>query len=165
LILTLARGNYRPEGAPAALGAGRRLFEGRRRLHQGRHHLDRRPPLLTGVPASVGAGWPFLSDPCRSVQKDLDIKEYTDPEHDPMIPHNLVLKPGLVIHGVYNGHWFWGRLSFSDLWHDLREASSEIRPDWDLSKIGLRGTWDAGDYSSFHGWNKRVAEMATSYES
>ena len=28
--------------------------------------------------ASVGAQWPFLSDPGRKVQKDLDIQEYTD---------------------------------------------------------------------------------------
>jgi hypothetical protein len=39
----------------------------------------------------------------RTVQKDLDIQEYTDPEHDP-IPHTLVLKPGLVIHSIYNGY-------------------------------------------------------------
>ena len=43
---------------------------------------------------SVGAQWPFLSDPGRTIQQDLDIQEYTDPEHDPMIPHTLVLKPG-----------------------------------------------------------------------
>src|ERR1700752_3021222 len=30
--------------------------------------------------ASVGAQWPFLSDPERIVQRDLDIQEYTDPE-------------------------------------------------------------------------------------
>jgi hypothetical protein len=42
-----------------------------------------------------------------------------------------------------------------DLWHDLREVSSEIRPDWDLSRPGLREAWDAGDLSPFHGWNKR----------
>jgi peroxiredoxin len=53
--------------------------------------------------ASVGAQWTFLSDPGRTVQQDLDIAEYTDPEHNPMIPHTLVLKPGLVIHSVYNG--------------------------------------------------------------
>src|SRR5580693_6184932 len=35
--------------------------------------------------ASVGAQWTFLSDPERTVQKDLDIAEYTDPEHNPMI--------------------------------------------------------------------------------
>ena len=55
-----------------------------------------------------------------------------------MIPHTLVLKPGLVIHSIYNGYWFWGRPSVVDLWHDLRAVSSEIRPDWDLSSAGLR---------------------------
>jgi len=44
--------------------------------------------------ASIGAEWTFLSDPDRIIQKDLDIQEYTDPEHNPMIPHTLVLKPG-----------------------------------------------------------------------
>ena len=53
-----------------------------------------------------------------------------------MIPHTLVLKPGLVIHSIYNGYWFWGRPSVDDLWRDLRAATSEIRPDWDLSKPG-----------------------------
>jgi hypothetical protein len=73
-----------------------------------------------------------------------------------MIPHTLVLKPGLVVHRIYNGYWFWGRPSFYDLWSDLCAASSEIRPDWDLSKPGLREAWEAGDYSNFHGWNKRA---------
>jgi peroxiredoxin len=104
---------------------------------------------------SVGARWTFLSDPGRIVQKDLDIAEYTDPEHDPMIPHTLVLKPGLVVHSIYNGYWFWGRPSIDDLWRDLRAASSEIRPDWDLAAPGLREQWDAGDYSSFHGWDRK----------
>ena len=70
------------------------------------------------------------------MQQDLDIQEYTDPENDPMIPHTLVLKPGLVVHSVYNGYWFWGRPSVDDLWHDLRAATSEIRPDWDLERAG-----------------------------
>ena len=51
---------------------------------------------------SVGAQWTFLSDACRHIQKDLDIQEYTDSYYDPMIPHTLVLKPGLVIYSVYN---------------------------------------------------------------
>src|SRR4029077_8233082 len=105
--------------------------------------------------ASVGAQWPFLSDPERVVQQDLDIQEYTDPDNNPMIPHTLVLKPGLVIHSIYNGYWFWGRPSIGDLWHDLRAASSEIRPDWDLSRLGLRDAWEAADLSRFHGWEKR----------
>ncbi|WP_127503698.1 redoxin domain-containing protein [Actinoplanes solisilvae] len=100
--------------------------------------------------ASVGARWTFLSDPGRIVQQDLDIQEYTDPVHDAMVPHTLVLKPGMVIHSVYNGYWFWGRPSMSDLWHDLRSATAEIRPDWDLGARGLREAWAAGDTTSFH---------------
>jgi len=99
--------------------------------------------------ASVGAQWTFLSDAGRKVQKDLDIQEYTDPHHDPMIPHTLVLKPGLVIHSLYNGYWFWGRPSIDDLRRDLREATREICPDWDPSAPGLRAAWEAGDRSAF----------------
>jgi peroxiredoxin len=105
--------------------------------------------------ASVGAQWTLLSDPGRVVQKDLDIQEYTDPEHDPMIPHTLVLKPGLVIHSIYNGYWFWGRPSIDDLRRDLRAVTSDVRPDWDLGTPGLREAWDAGNLAPFHGWNRR----------
>ena len=70
----------------------------------------------------LGAGWPFLSDPGRIVQRDLDIAEYTDPVHDPMIPHTFVLAPGLRIHSLYNGYWYWGRPSNEDLRRDLREV-------------------------------------------
>src|SRR5271156_6063896 len=104
--------------------------------------------------ASVGAQWPFLSAPGRTIQKDLDIQEYTDPEHDPMIPYTLVLKPGLIVHRIYNGYWFWGSPATDDLWQDLRVVTSEIRPYCDLSTPGLRQAWDAGDHSPFHGWNK-----------
>jgi peroxiredoxin len=100
--------------------------------------------------ASVGAQWTFLSDTTRRVQKDLDIQEYTDPYHDPMVPHTLVLKPRLVIHSLYNGYWFWGRPSVGELWQDLREATREIRPDWDLGARGLRAAWEAGDRARFY---------------
>lgn len=113
---------------------------------------------------SVGAQWPFLSDPERIVQRDLDIQEYTDPENDPMIPHTIVLKPGLVIHRIYNGYWFWGRPSLYELWQDLRAVSAEVRPDWDLSKPGLHARWDAGDLSPFHGWNKRQGEKKPAHK-
>jgi peroxiredoxin len=51
---------------------------------------------VNDFPASVGAQWTFLSDAGRNVQKDLDIHEYTDPNHDPMIPHTVVLKHSLI---------------------------------------------------------------------
>ena len=79
-----------------------------------------------------------------------------------MIPHTIVLQPGLVVHSIYNGYWFWGRPSFADLWRDLRAAMSESRPDWDLSTPGLREAWDAKDYTKFHGWDRRAAGGATS---
>ena len=55
-----------------------------------------------------GAQWPFLSDPERLVQRDLDIQEYTDPTNNPMVPHTLVLEPALKIYEIYNGYWYWG---------------------------------------------------------
>ena len=53
-----------------------------------------------------------------------------------MIPQTLVLKPGLVVHSVYDGYWFWGRPSVEDLRQDLRAVSRE-RADCDLSAAGL----------------------------
>jgi hypothetical protein len=69
---------------------------------------------------------------------------------DPMIPHTLVLKPGLVIYRIYNGYWFWGRPSFDDLRRDLREAMREVRPDWNPLAPGLRAAWDAEDRSKHY---------------
>ena len=99
--------------------------------------------------AAVGAQWTFLSDAGRKLQKDLDIQEYTDPHHDPMIPHTLVLKPGLVIHSIYNGYWYWGRPSLHELHLDLREVLKKIRPDFDLHAVGLREAWERGEREQF----------------
>jgi peroxiredoxin len=106
---------------------------------------------------SVGAPWTFLSDPQRVVQKDLDIQEYTDPHHDPMIPHTLVLAPGLVIYSMYNGYWFWGRPSPENLRRDLREVSRNFRPDWDLAAPGLRENWE-GDKSMYWPYKRAGAD-------
>ena len=157
LILTLARGHYCPKEHQQHLELAQHYpqiavaYTQVVTIATDAHHT------LQEFRASVGASWTFLSDPGRTVQKDLDIQEYTDPEHDPMIPHTLVLTPGLGIHSVYDGYWFWGRPSLDDLWRDLRAASREVRPDWDLSKPGLREAWEAGDRSLFHGFSKNGA--------
>jgi peroxiredoxin len=161
MILTLARGHYCPKEHqqhlelaahyPKIAVAYTRIAT----ISTDEHHTSQE------FRSSVGAQWPFLEDPGRIVQKDLDIQEYTDPDNDPMIPHTLVLKPGLVVHRIYNGYWFWGRPSFYDLWRDLREISSEIRPDWDLGAPGLREAWEAGDYSRFHGWDRKAGARST----
>ena len=95
LILTLARGHYCPKEHQQHLELA--AFQSKIAvaytqivtISTDEHHT------LQEFRASVGAQWTFLSDPARTVQQDLDIQEYTDPEHDPMIPHTLVLKPGL----------------------------------------------------------------------
>ena len=55
---------------------------------------------------ALGAQWPFLTDPGRKIQKDLEIQEYTDSHNDPMIPYTFVLEPGLKIFRIYNGYWY-----------------------------------------------------------
>ena len=107
----------------------------------------------------VAAQWPFLSDPGRLIQKDLDIVEYTDPQHNPMIPHTFVLEPGLVVHSVYNGYWFWGRPSQEDLRRDLRAVVQKIRPDWDLGAPGLREEWERGEKGRFWPYGKSLREV------
>ena len=155
LILTLARGHYCPKEHQQHLELAAFYpkiavaYTQIATISTDVHHASQE------FRASVGAQWPFLEDPERTVQKDLDIQEYTDPDNNPMIPHTLVLKPGLVVHSIYNGYWFWGRPSIADLWRDLRDVTREVRPDWDLSKPGLREAWNAGDLSQFHGWNKK----------
>jgi hypothetical protein len=78
-----------------------------------------------------------------------------------MVPHTLVLGPGLVVDSVYNGYWYWGRPSTTDLWHDLRQVTRELRQDWDLNTPGLRERVEHGDRGSFYGWATRTAVRAT----
>ncbi len=37
-----------------------------------------------------------------------------------MIPDTFVLEPGLRLHSVYNGYWYWSRPSIAELKQDLR---------------------------------------------
>jgi hypothetical protein len=54
------------------------------------------------------------------VQQDLDIAEYTDPLHNPMIPHVIFLEPDLIIHKIYSG------------------------PDWDIATPEMKRAWQNG---------------------
>lgn len=110
---------------------------------------------LNALRQSTGAEWTFLSDEERVMQSALDLEEYTDPVHQPMIPHTLVLAPGLRIYKVYNGYWYWGRPSPEDLRQDLRQLFMEIRPDWDLKRPGLRENWEQGDRSLHYPYQSR----------
>ena len=120
LVLVLSRGGFCPKE--------RRQHEGLLQLHREMQvgycrlvTISTDNLLETNeFRSGVGAHWPFLSDPARKLQKDLDIAEYTDPHHDPMIPHTLVLEPGLRVYKIYNGYWFFGRPTVEELRLDLR---------------------------------------------
>ena len=106
----------------------------------------------------VGAHWPFLSDPARKVQKDLDIAEYTDPVHNPMIPHTIVLEPGLIIYKIYMGYWFFGRPTMEDLRQDLRAVTRKCRPDWDITTPELKAAWQQGHKELFYPYGKTYVQ-------
>jgi len=108
--------------------------------------------------SGVGAHWPFLSDVRRTVQKDLDIAEYTDTAHNPMIPYVIVLEPGLVIHKIYNGYWFFGRPTIEDLRQDLRAVSKKCRPDWDITTPELKAAWQQGRKELFYPYGRTYVE-------
>jgi peroxiredoxin len=159
MVLILSRGHFCPKDAQQH----RRLVEMESEISVAYTKIVTisTDPLfvLNEMRASVGAHWPFLSDPDRKIQKDLDIQEYTDPHHNPMIPYTFVLEPGLVIHSMYNGYWYWGRPGPEDLRRDLREVTRKIRSDWDLGAPGLREAWERGDTSKHWPYGKSLKEV------
>ena len=109
----------------------------------------------------VGAHWPFLYDEERIVQKALGIQEYTDTMHNPMIPHTLVLEPSLKIYKIYNGYWYWGRPSMSELHQDLREINKKVRPDFKIDTPEMREKWDKGQHDDFFPYGKSWQQVFT----
>jgi peroxiredoxin len=164
MVLVLSRGGYCPKERRQAEG----LVQLHRELEVGYCRLVtistdsivETNEYRTGV----GAHWPFLSDPARTVQKDLDIAEYTDPVHNPMIPHTIVLEPGLVLYKVYNGYWFFGRPTQEDLRQDLRAVTRKCRPDWDITTPDLRTAWQEGHKEHFYPYGKGYAETLSEEE-
>lgn len=118
----------------------------------------------------VGATWPFLHDTQKIIQKELEIEEYTDTQHKPMIPHTFVLKPDLIIHKIYNGYWYWGRPSTAELHQDLRDVTREIRPDYKIDTGEMRKKWEDKElrkkefYPYGKSWEKVFAEMSWSID-
>jgi len=159
LVLVLSRGGFCPKE--------RRQHEGLLQLHREMQvgycrlvTLSTDNLLQTNeFRAGVGAQWTFLSDPGRKVQKDLDIAEYTDSDHNPMIPHTLVLEPGLRVYKIYTGYWFFGRPTVEELRLDLRAVLQRCRPDWDISSAEQRTTWANGDKAKFYPYGKTQAQV------
>jgi peroxiredoxin len=159
MVVVLSRGGYCPKD--------RRQAEGLIQLH---HEMEVGYCRLVTISTDnlmatneyrtgVGAHWPFLSDAARVVQKDLDIAEYTDPTNNPMIPHTIVLEPGLVVYKIYNGYWFFGRPTIEELRRDLRAVSKNCRPDWDISDTELKAAWVRGEKERFYPYGKSYAKV------
>ena len=154
MVLVLSRGSFCPKD--------RRQHEGLVQLHREMEvgycrlvtistaNITETIEYRTGV----GAHWPFLSDVGRKIQKDLDIAEYTDAVHNPMIPHTIVLEPGLIIHKIYVGYWYFGRPTLEELRQDLRTVLQTCRPDWDITKPDLRESWKQGRKELFYPYGK-----------
>ena len=158
MVLVLGRGGFCPKD--------RRQAEGLLQLHREMEVGYCRMVTITTdnitqtseYRSGVGAHWPFLSDSRRIIQKDLDIAEYTDPVHNPMIPHVVVLEPRLVVYKIYNGYWFFGRPTVEELRHDLRAVSMKCRPDWDITAPGFKAFWDQGRKEYFYPYGKAYVE-------
>ena len=158
LVLVLSRGGFCPKERRQHEG----LVEIHRELEVGYCRLV---TISTGnitetneFRSGVGAHWPFLSDAGRKVQKGLDIAEYTDPLHNPMIPHTIVLEPGLVIYKIYMGYWFFGRPTMEELRQDLRAVTRKCRSDWDITAPELKATWAEGRKERFYPYGKTYAQ-------
>jgi peroxiredoxin len=164
LILVLSRGSFCPKD--------RRQMEGLVQLHREMEvGYCRMVTVSTDnlieineFRGGVGAHWTFLSDAGRKVQKDLDIAEYTDPQHNPMVPYTLVLEPELRVYKIYMGYWYFGRPTVEELRQDLRAVLQRCRPDWDISKPELKAVWEKGDKTRFYPYGKSYAEVFAEQE-
>lgn len=159
LIVVLSRGAFCPKD--------RRQLEGLLQLHREMEVGYCRLVTITTdnlletneLRSGVGAHWTFLSDPGRKIQQDLDIAEYTDPSHNPMIPHTIVLEPGLIVYRIYSGYWFFGRPTIEELRLDLRAVLQKCRPDWDITTPELKAEWARGQKQRFYPYGKSYAEV------
>jgi peroxiredoxin len=164
MILVLSRGAFCPKDRRQAEG----LLQLHREMEVGYCRLvtisTDNLTVTNEFRGGVGAHWPFLSDAGRTVQKDLDIAEYTDPLHNPMIPHTLVLEPGLVVFKIYNGYWFFGRPTVEELRQDLRAVLRKCRPDWDITTPELKAAWDRSEKDRFYPYGKSYAKVIAEQE-
>jgi hypothetical protein len=78
-----------------------------------------------------------------------------------MIPHTLVLEPGLHVYKIYNGYWFFRRPTVEELRLDPRAVLQRSRPDWDISSAEQRAAWANGEKTRFFPYGKTQAQLLT----
>ena len=89
------------------------------------------PAVNAALRDGLGARWTFLSDPERTAQAQLGLRETTDTVHDPYVPRVFVLTAELEVVAEHDGYWYWGRPTLDELATGLREATRRMRDDFD----------------------------------
>ena len=142
-----------PEGSPAGGGTGPTSSRNGSRLlppghdQHGQFGCDERVPYWRRRSLAILVR-------CRVVssRRICDIAEYTDATNNPMIPHTIVLEPGLIVFKIYNGYWYFGRPTIEELRQDLRAVLKKCRPDWDITSPEMKAPGSAA---------KRIASIRT----
>jgi len=104
--------------------------------------------------AGVAPLWPFLSTPGAKCKRISDIAEYTDPHHNPMIPHMLVLEPGPAC--LQDLQWLLVLRppTVEELRLDLRALGAQALPsDWTQQRE-QRAAWAKGEKTGFYPYGK-----------
>src|SRR5437016_7597363 len=81
---------------------------------------------------------------------EIDIAACTSPDRNLLIPHVIVLEPGLVIFKIYTGYWCFGRRTIEEPRQDLRAVLKKCRPDWDITTPELKAAWRQGRKELFY---------------
>ena len=122
MVLVFGRGRICPKDRRQS----EKLFQLHREIEVGYCRLvtistDKSPRPMNIAPASAPAGHFF---PTRAVpsKRFRHCRIYRS-SHNPMIPHAIVLEPGLVIYKIYNGYWFCGQPTLEELRQDFRAVT------------------------------------------
>ena len=75
-----------------------------------------------------------------------------------MIPHTIVLEPGLIVYKIYMGYWFFGRPTLEELRQDLRAVLRKCRPDWDITTPELKAPSLDGCKDMFYPYGKTFVQ-------
>ena len=160
MVLVLSRGSYCPKD--------HRQHEGLLQLHR---ELEVGYCRLVTIStdnitetnefrSGVGAHWPFLSDRGARSKKISTSPSTPTRAHNPMIPHTIVLEPGL-------GHLQdLQRLLVLRPAHSGRAPSGpacrhqKCRPDWDITTPELKAAWQQGRKELFYPYGKTLAKLS-----
>ena len=87
-----------------------------------------------GLPTPTRGVWSKIRS--RAIARNTSISI-----HDPMIPHVIVLEPGLVIYKIYNGYWFLGTAHPRRSPPGPTRRHQKVPADWDITTPESKAAW------------------------